>query len=138
MSKRDEEDRLESLENDLPGGATDAPKEKLKGERRRPKGVFVRLTNKEWDQLCADAALVHWSKPRVLRAAYLSNSPIVLLMDRQSMERFEAEHKRIGVNINQLSAKANSSELVPYDALMSLKEQHQALYRFVSRFHGGR
>lgn len=114
------------------------PIQGAKAPLRKRTGVFVQLTSDELERLEVDSATLKWSKQRLLLKAYFSGGPITLLMDRESTKRFLTEHKRIGVNINQLAAKANSGDLVSESALQEVKEQYMALYRYVMRFNGGR
>ena len=107
--------------------------EKLTKDRS---GVFVRLNEQQRNLLEKESFISGWTIPSILRDSYFQRLPLKLTFDKDGENKFLAEFRRIGNNINQLARAANSGDLVSGSDLESVKEQLRLLFLYVMRMDG--
>ena len=80
--------------------------EKVKGGRKRTHLVKVYLNDAEYEKLCRDAEMFKRDKSKYLRLLIDWIEPVA--PPSVEVKEFTRELRRLGVNMNQIAARANS------------------------------
>ena len=80
--------------------------EKVKGGRKRTHLVKVYLNDAEYEKLCKDSAAFGRDKSKYLRLLIDWIEPVA--PPSVEVKEFTRELRRLGVNMNQIAARANS------------------------------
>ena len=109
---------------------TDNPPEKKKHSRQ---ARYIRFTAGEYKKIEEDEVRSKKSAQELLKSAYFSHGPTVILMTDEERDRLCTQLQKVGSNINQIAKKVNSGFALGFEQeLETVRAQLSALLAWMT------
>lgn len=86
----------------------ESPKSETMTETKKTPATCVRFTEDEFKQVSEDSKATGRSIPTLLKTAYFVHRRVRVLMSKDDQDRWFAELRRWGNNVNQIARRVNS------------------------------